>query len=182
LIEKPGVSSVVPDYAEAARLAVERLYELGHREIAFGGEHYFAMDTYPARERIRGAEEAMTRFGLPFSRRDVLYKRIEPGERNSIFEGLMQRRPRPTAIFCFDDWTAMGVMRAALEAGLELPKELSVIGSNNEPRSERTHPPLTTINLPAEEMAAVAVDLLDEAIAYGPSAPPPRCGPARHPH
>jgi DNA-binding LacI/PurR family transcriptional regulator len=69
---------------------------------------------------------------------------------------------RPTAIFAGNDLSALGVLRAAREAGLRVPEDLSVVGFDDIPLSAWSTPPLTTVHQPLAEMAAVAVRTLLE--------------------
>ena len=168
-----GVSSVVPDYAEAAKLAVRHLVDRGHRKISFGAEYYFLpADAYNKQELVRGCAEAMKEAGLAFSAEDVVYKtKAALSPPNEILERILKRKPRPTAVFCFDDFTALGLMRAAMEAGLRLPQDLSVIGCNDENRMVGLRPTLSTVHLPAEEMGAMAVRELARMLKEDPAKP-----------
>ena len=73
---------------------------------------------------------------------------------------LLERPEPPTAIFCSNDILAFGAMRAALDRGLSLPADLSVIGFDNSPMAAVTSPRLTTVSQPAYDMGARACDLL----------------------
>jgi DNA-binding LacI/PurR family transcriptional regulator len=85
---------------------------------------------------------------------------------------LLRRRSRPTAIFAANDPMALGVFDAALEAGLNVPRDLSVVGFDDTPMATHVNPPLTTVARPYREMGARAIELLVEAIdqvdAYEP--------------
>ena len=77
--------------------------------------------------------------------------------------------PRPTAIFAGNDLSALGVLRAARQAGLRVPEDLSVVGFDDIPLSEWSTPALTTVRQPLTEMARVAVQiLLESAESRGP--------------
>ena len=74
---------------------------------------------------------------------------------------LLDRAPRPTAIFCFNDRMAMGLYQAAAERGLRIPEDLSVVGfDNQELIADGLRPGLTTVALPHYEMGAWAVETL----------------------
>ncbi|MGO1318235.1 MAG: substrate-binding domain-containing protein, partial [Cellulomonadaceae bacterium] len=73
---------------------------------------------------------------------------------------LFDRTDRPTAIFCFNDERAAGVYREATRRGLQIPRDLSVVGFDNlELIAEQLEPPLTTIQLPHVEMGRWAVEV-----------------------
>lgn len=155
-----GVISVLPDYRAAGRMAVEHLVKLGHRRIAFLGEMYFQPGTYHRVEMMRGAAEAMEAAGLPAPGEvdlmlpKVVFEWAEP------LRALMARKDRPTAIFALDDWTAALVIQALQELGHAVPKDVSVMGCNDENRSLVQRPELATVRFPLEEMGARAASLV----------------------
>jgi LacI family transcriptional regulator len=73
---------------------------------------------------------------------------------------LLDRQDRPTAIFAGSDMQAMGVLRAARRLGLDVPKDVSLIGYDNLPLSAWTEPALTTVNQPLRDMAGTATRML----------------------
>ena len=85
---------------------------------------------------------------------------------------------RPTAVICYNDWGACGVLRAAAAAGLRVPHDLSVVGLNNLPMCMAVQPALTSIAFPGEALGGRAADLVMAPIAAAdsallPSLPPP---------
>jgi DNA-binding LacI/PurR family transcriptional regulator len=74
---------------------------------------------------------------------------------------------RPTAIFACNDLHGLGVLRAAREAGLRVPDELSVVGFDDIPLSKWSTPSLTTVRQPLTQMAALAVQTLLESAEGG---------------
>ena len=180
-IALPGLCSVVPDFAAASRLAIEHLVELGHRRIAVVSPHYIHQSAgWNAIEFARGLREAMAKARLPFdAERDI---RVLPGahadgsrqESERVLADILAGQPRPTAVFCLDDWAAMEIQRAALNARLELPRQLSIIGCNNNHGTALLHPSLTTVDIPGEEMGAVGFDELDTMLRHGTPKEPRR--------
>ena len=77
----------------------------------------------------------------------------------------------PTAVFGANDLLAIGVLRAAREAGLECPADLSLVGFNDMPLTEFFGPPLTTVHVPQREMGVRAADLLIARIEGQPAHP-----------
>jgi LacI family transcriptional regulator len=84
---------------------------------------------------------------------------------------LRQLRDPPTAVFCFCDRTAVGVYNAAGEMGLRIPRDLSVLGFDNEAFTADMLPPLTTMELPHADMARHAVEELHRLILLPGSLP-----------
>jgi LacI family repressor for deo operon, udp, cdd, tsx, nupC, and nupG len=155
-----GVPSVHIDNAKAASEAMDHLFRLGHRRIA--------VITGPlvsplSRDRLRGA---MARAKRERAERDVNVMTGDFSIESGAAEGerLLGRRERPTAIFCFNDEMAMGVIQAARRRGLRLPEQLSVVGFDDIRFSSYMDPPLTTISQPMRAIGEGTVRLLLEVI------------------
>lgn len=179
IIEKPYVSVcaglhmegplVNSDDMAALQIAVDYLYELGHRRIALlynsnwplerDYKHYFmqALKTHGLLirpERIIDIHDALyTPQSLDFQETWT----IKPAE---AAKRLMQMPDPPTAILCSNDAFAVACIKGLMQMGLRIPVDVSVIGYNNEMISTLFHPELTTIRQPLEEIAATAIDLL----------------------
>lgn len=154
--------SVVPGDLSAVMKATLSLIEAGHTRIAYiGGE-----DSIEAsRERIKGYRRALTMHDIPVDSRLIIKGRWTIQGGYAAFKRLQALDQPPTAICCFCDRIAMGVYEAAKEAGLKIPRDLSVIGFDNESYSGDMLPPLTTMELPHADMARYAVEKLAEMIA-----------------
>ncbi|MBA2813276.1 LacI family DNA-binding transcriptional regulator [Streptomyces sp. KM273126] len=138
--------------------ATRHLLELGHRRIAVitGPEHILA-----SRARLDGYRAALDMAGIP-----VDPDLIRVGD-FQILDGLKHTRDLlrlpegpPTAIFTGNDGQALGVYRAAAEAGLRVPEDLSVVGFDDLFPSQWLTPPLTTVRQPLAEMAATAAGMV----------------------
>lgn len=149
-----GVDVVSIDDRAGARMAVEHLIQLGHRDIA----HVDGGSGPGSGIRRRSYEETMRRNGLAEHVRVAAGDNTEPGGLVAA-EQLLESASRPTAIFAANDLAAIGVLAAARTYGLAVPDDLSVVGFDNTPLSEFAYVNLTTINQPAE-VGAAAVDLL----------------------
>jgi LacI family transcriptional regulator len=157
--------AVVPDEHLGARVAVDELIRQGHRRIGFanGG------DDIPATVgRLSGYREALKLAGIRFNSSLVVTDEGEALGGYRAVKELLARKPRPTAIFCFNDRMAMGAYRAIAEMGLRIPEDCSVVGfDNQEIVAEGLFPALTTVALPHYEMGAWAVDALIGRIEDG---------------
>jgi DNA-binding LacI/PurR family transcriptional regulator len=155
----PGgsVYSVGIDNAGGARLAIRHLLELGHTRIAYIGDRFgFQSDM----ERITGYRETIEEAGLNFEPELVAHGDGTPESgRNAMLRLLSLAQP-PTAVFCYNDREAIGVMRAARERNLRLPEDLSVVGFDDLFLAAFTDPPLTTVQQPKREMGAQAGEIL----------------------
>lgn len=162
------ISSVMVDNETGARIALEHLYSLGHRKIAFIRGPKMLIDTAP---RWRGIREFARSVGLALDRRLVV-DLPESRDPNSSFEGgfrlteeLLKHKRRFTALMAFDDMTAYGAIRALAKAGVRVPEHCSVIGFDDVAPSALSTPPLTTIRQPMETMGSTAVGLVLEGIS-----------------
>lgn len=151
---RAGIPSVHIDNEAAARDAMEHLYGLGHRRI---GIVTGPMVSGLSRDRLRGAR-ATAESG---DRRLIVAHgdfTLSSGE--AAAERLLARRDRPTAIFCFNDQMAIGVLGVARRRGLSVPKDLSVVGFDDISFARYAAPPLTTVAQPVKEIGQETVRLL----------------------
>ena len=155
----PTVSSVVPDEVAGAVTAVGELLGNGHRRIAFINN---AVHTLAATGRLKGYRIALEQAGIDIDPSLVVaVTDIGPEGGYQAARQLLELPERPTGVFCFRDLMAMGVYRAALEAGLEIPRDLSVVGFDDmELVASGLYPGLTTVALPHYEMGSWGVQQL----------------------
>lgn len=138
---------------EAVRTAVDYLIAHGHRRIGLvAGPRGFRS----ARERREGFEEALGAAGIALPRSMVAEGSYTFDSGRTAGERLLDVVPRPTAIFSSNDEMAAGVMHAALERGLQIPRDLSIIGFDDTPVAAHVWPPLTTVRWPVVSMARSA--------------------------
>ncbi|EPE60804.1 periplasmic binding s and sugar binding domain of the LacI family protein [Exiguobacterium sp. S17] len=159
-MDSADCSVVYSDNIAGARLAVNHLYELGHRKIA----HIAGDRTIDAgATRIKGYELAMQALDLP----------IEPGylinagffsveEGKQAMEKLLQLETPPTAVFVAGDQMAIGAIEAVHEHGLRVPEDISIIGYDDIDMIKYITPKLTTIRQDTDEIGEVAAELLIE--------------------
>jgi len=155
-----GVSNINLDHDLAARLALQHLYDLGHRNIAFMKASQYILDADP---RWDGIQQLAADIGIHM--RPELCIRITEGGWTpelgfpSVRDLLASRRDF-TAIFCFNDSAAIGAIRAIVDAGLRCPEDISVIGFDDIATASYMTPRLTTIRQPLKRMGEVAAQLL----------------------
>jgi LacI family transcriptional regulator/LacI family xylobiose transport system transcriptional regulator len=156
----PDVSSVGSTNWAGGLAATKHLIELGHERI---GIVTGPRDLLCSRARLDGYRAALETSGLSVD--DQLLRwadfRVNGGYQQA--KVLLELARRPTAIFAGSDLSALGVFRAAREAGLRVPDELSVVGFDNIPLSRWTSPSLITVRQPLKEMAELAVRMLLES-------------------
>lgn len=171
-----SLPSVVPDEEQGGYTAAELMLRQGHRRIGF-----INCDVdQPARlGRERGYCQALADWNVPFDPQLISYQigMAEGGYKGA--HALMGLAEPPTALFCFNDRTAMGAYDALRELSLRIPQDVAVVSyDNQEIIAAHLRPGLTTLQLPHYEMGAWAVnyllqseqDLPDSAV----NAPPPQ--------
>jgi DNA-binding LacI/PurR family transcriptional regulator len=148
----PGVTSILPDYAQASQIAIEYLFNLGHTRIAiFSGP--FGSTDYSIIELNRGLRTGYDKIGVPIEAQNIIYGDLTFHNGFNAAETLLARQPKPTAFFCLSDISAAGVMARAHVRGLKVPKDLSILGCSDDTVVDYVEPALSTVHLPVEEMA-----------------------------
>jgi LacI family transcriptional regulator len=155
-IDRGGVSAVIPDDLGGMALAVRHLHDLGHRRIGHVGG---PPDTSTGSRRAKGFTTAMRDLDLPAGRM-VRARLFNEEEGRRAAEVLLEREPTLTAIVAANDLLALGTLDAAGAAGLRCPEDLSIVGVNDMPMSDRVQPPLTTIRVGEYELGRQAARLL----------------------
>jgi DNA-binding LacI/PurR family transcriptional regulator len=150
----PGIAS---DALAAGRLAAEHLLELGHRELAFIGP---ATDVHGFRMRERGFFQALRAAGVSLPHEWLRRAPSTVGGGQLAMKALLASPRRPTAVFCGNDLMAMGALKAALKAGVDVPGSLSLLGCDDVEMASVVTPELSTIAIPARELGARAARLL----------------------
>src|ERR1700676_4239565 len=170
--EIPGkrMSSVMVENEAGGRLALEHLYQLGHRKIAIIRGPKRLIDSAP---RWRGIQKFAQSVKLEID--PALVTRLpDVFDANASFkhgyrltEELLQKKKKFTALLAFDDLTALGAIRALAKAGVSVPEQCSVISFDDVPISGLSVPALPTVRQPLETMGAAAVNIVMEAIKAG---------------
>jgi DNA-binding LacI/PurR family transcriptional regulator len=148
-----GASTVNVDYAGGITEAMQYLFELGHKDIAFISG---PLTLSSARARAEAFQTALQEHGVTL-RRGWLQEgdhRVEGGH-HAMKRILESGRP-PTAVLGSNDLTAIGAMGAIHERGLDIPGEISVVGFDDIELSSYTLPALTTLHVPRRELASTA--------------------------
>jgi len=173
--EQPGVSSVDVDDGEAMSTLIEHLVDMGHRRFAF-----LVIETGKGagrgewrgtvRRRIDGASHALERHGLTLDdpgMRVVEVPCTRAGGERAFVELWASVADRPTAVVCFSDVIALGVLAAAERLGVQVPAEVSVTGFDDLQEARLARPTLTTVRQPIETKGRLAADYLVDSLAAG---------------
>lgn len=155
------------DNVAASCEAVRYLIDLGHERIVhFTGPEY----SMHSSERIEGFRQAFFEAQLVFSKDFIVPAgaRLEDGYRTGLryFENISAERV-PTAVTCYNDLVAIGLMRVLRERGVRVPEDVSIIGFDGIMLGEYAATPLTTMRVPMKEMGRRAVELLIQQVDSG---------------
>jgi LacI family transcriptional regulator len=163
-LDRGPVSSIVVDNEAGTSQALQHLYELGHRRIAFIKGPKILVDS---QQRWRGLENCARDVGLKIDLKLV----VEIKGRNSTYvEGceltdeLIGRGRDFSALVAFDDLTACAAIRSLTKAGRRVPKDCSVVGFDDLPASAFYNPPLTTVHQQLEVQGSLGAEIVEELI------------------
>lgn len=149
--------SVVIDNVTASRKAVEHLVKLGHKRIAYIGDRYgYQSDT----ERFAGYRQALEYADVSFLPELVVHGDGKAESAGPAIERLFEAATSPTAIFCYNDMTALGALRALRRRGLKVPDDVSLVGFDDLFIASYTQPLLTTVRQPHRQMGLMAMEML----------------------
>lgn len=155
---------ILCDGYDASLCAMEHLIQLGHKKIGYVGETH-------SENRYIGYKKALENHNIPFS---ISYTASVPFSSNGGYNGtkkLLEKKQDITAIFCGNDITAIGAIRAIKDLGLKIPKDISVISIDDIDTARYLSPMLTTVHIPVEEMGQMAAKILIDRIHGGHSLP-----------
>ena len=156
--------SVSVDNQHGGYLATRHLIERGHCRIGYvSGPAHHSNDT----ERLAGYRQALDEAGITFNPDLVVpgNGRLDGG--NLALYTLTRLLERPTAVFCYNDMTAIGLMSAARQSDVSVPEDLAVVGFDDIPLAAYVYPPLTTVAQPQRDMGRQAMDMALSLMTVG---------------
>jgi DNA-binding LacI/PurR family transcriptional regulator len=159
-----GVTNIILDHKKAVRLALEHLKELGHEEIAFLKGQTFSSDSA---SRWSAICEVAQELGIRI--RPELTVQIEgtdssPSIGYPVGKELLARGEPFTALFAYNDISAIGSIWAFREAGIRVPEDISVVGFDDIPGSAFANPGLSTVRQPLIRMGQIAAEIVVDQI------------------
>jgi DNA-binding LacI/PurR family transcriptional regulator len=155
-----GVTNVILDHRRAAWLALSHLLELGHRDIAFMRGSALSSDT---EVRWKAIQDVAKELRIPLRPELIVQlKGDDPSPQLGypFAKELIARRESFTALFAYNDISAIGSIRALQEAGLRVPDDVSVVGFDDIQIAVHTMPSLTTVRQPLQKMGELAARTL----------------------
>ena len=166
-LQSNAVSSVMVDNETGGRIAIEHLFSLGHRKIAFIRGPKVIGDSALRWKGIRTFARS-ARMEIDPQHVVELPSIVDPNHgfetAQKLTEELIKRTRTFTALLAYDDVTALGAMQALTKAGIRVPEQCSVVGFDDVAPAAFASPPLTTIRQPMQTMGATAVSMVTEAI------------------
>jgi DNA-binding LacI/PurR family transcriptional regulator len=162
----PSVTNIMLDHNAAARMTLRHLYDLGHRRIAFMKGQRYSLDSESRWQSIVAIAQEFR-----ITVRPELCIFLEDNVRSPKLgyppvRDLLSRTRDFTALFCFNDTSAIGAIRAIQDAGLTCPHDISVIGFDDTIVAEYFNPRLTTVRQPLYKMGSAAAELLVKRILF----------------
>jgi DNA-binding LacI/PurR family transcriptional regulator len=167
-----GVTNVVLDHVQAATLALNHLASLGHQRIAFMKGNPLSSDS---EDRWKAICEVAQKIGMRIDPELTVQIDINdptPQLGYPFAKQLLARKKPFTALFAYNDISAIGAIRALQEHGLRVPQDVSVMGFDDIPGAAFNTPTLTTVRQPLARMGQVAAQTLLERIAGRDDYPP----------
>ncbi|MFC7495761.1 MULTISPECIES: LacI family DNA-binding transcriptional regulator [unclassified Nocardioides] len=159
--KRPLATAVNVDDRGGAREAAQHLVDLGHTAIGILTLESIAgppSQSYPAIQRMLGWRAALDPAGIEPRIETAPYRPVSAAYDAAV--RLLDTPDRPTAVLCFSDAFALGVVRAAEKLGLAVPDDLSVVGFDDSPVTEVSRPPLTTVRQDVARKGELAVAAL----------------------
>lgn len=166
-IQPDAMSSVVVDNEAGARKAIQHLYEMGHRDIAFIRGPKALVDSQLRWNAVRSFARSVKLNidpNLVVEVPSVADPNMGFDTAEKLTEELLKQGRPFTALMAYDDITALGAMRALAKLGIRVPDRCSVIGFDDVAPAAFSTPPLTTVRQPMEAMGSASADLVIQAI------------------
>ncbi len=170
-IPNVAIDRVVADNFGGSAQATRYLLDLGHKRIACIARHSPLSN---AAERIRGYQTTLTETGIAIAPQYLVPGGPGYEEGRRAMTELIRLQPSPTAVLAYPDVVAIGAIRAAYDAGLRVPEDVSVVGFDDIPVSAFVRPRLTTVAVGIWEMGHQAATVLLDKVRGGVESCPPR--------
>ena len=133
------------------------------------------METSTVAGRLEGYRQAIEQVGIPYDESLIINtprklalenmgRELNSSARHWEIEQLLNLKDKPTAVFCVNDFTAIGVIKRLQELGLRVPEDIAVVGFDDLPISSMIGVPLTTVSQPRYEIGKKAGEILIDKI------------------
>ncbi len=153
---------IMCDGIQATRTAVQYLYDCGHRHIAYVGE-------YLDEVRYQTFRQFVVENTLTYSRESFINTPMTAEGGFAAAKKLAECKVRPSAVFCANDVTAIGLLKGLKQQGIAVPRDISVVSIDDIAEAGQVKPWLTTVKIPLKEMGSFAVKTLADRMSHGHS-------------
>ena len=150
---------------QVGEMATRHLVEIGRKRIA----HIGGKNTSPSFDRLRGYRNVLVEAGLPTPENLLVVRERMEESGDAVgfhaMQELLKVKPRPDAVFCYNDLTAIGAIEATLQAGLRVPEDIAFIGCGNLRYANYLRVPLSSIDHGTAELGRIAGEFALELAA-----------------
>ncbi|USY53215.1 LacI family transcriptional regulator [Bacillus sp. 1780r2a1] len=157
ILEHEKANYIAVDNYKGAKLAVEHLYNLNHRKIAYIAGPSTYVTTHL---RNLGYQDALKELGIAINTDYIYSQNFSYNEVYQFTKKLLKSSNRPTGFFAASDQMALAVLDAAASENIKVPQELSVVGFDDIDLAKNQYIGLTTITQPKEKMATLVLEKL----------------------
>jgi LacI family transcriptional regulator len=168
-IRRGPISCVGVDNYRGGYMATQHLIANGHRRVAMIAGAFRTSDK--SRNRWEGYRRCLRENGIAYDKDYLLQTTYSLASGREMIQRMLRLERPPTAVFCSNDYLAIGVMEGARDMGLGLPGDLSVVGFDDIPLASYVAPGLDTVRLPAYEMGALGLEVLLARMETGDKMP-----------
>lgn len=152
---------VFTDEAKGAELATRYLIEQGHQNIAFIAGNSNMSTT---EQKVKGFKKVVKEYGLNVPKEHILYGDFSMSWGEKAMTALLDLPSCPSAVFCINDNTAVGAVKAAFKKGLKIPQDVSIVGFDDIQLASVINPELTTVSQKTDLLGRTAVNVLHKLI------------------
>ncbi len=161
IVEDLDTSKVITDNYEIAFEGTEHLIQQDCKRIALVSG---PQNLYNSRNRLKGYKDALAKHGLSVQESYIIHSHFKGGNVEEYTQHLINLPQRPDGIFAINDYAAIEMMHIIKKNGLQIPKDIAVLGFNNENVGKFIEPSLSTIDLSAYDMGSAAAEILIDQI------------------
>ncbi|MFC6333410.1 LacI family DNA-binding transcriptional regulator [Paenibacillus septentrionalis] len=154
-----AITRVATDEYAGTCMAVQHLIDNGHEHIAFlGGEMHMSTTS----NKLRAFKKTLKDAGLQVREEWILPDSFSIDSGRGLMHKLLELRKKPTAVMCINDFVAIGAIKTAVDHGLFIPDDMSIVGFDDIPLAHHFIPEITTVSQEANELGRTAIRVLQK--------------------
>jgi len=157
------LTRVATDEYKGTCMAVQHLIDYGHKHIAFlGGEMHMSTTS----SKLRAFKKTLKDARLQVREEWILPDSFSIDSGRKQMQQLLSLKKKPTAVFCVNDFVAIGAIKTAVDQGFNVPDDISVVGFDDIPLSHHFIPEITTVSQEAHELGRTAIQVLQKLMSH----------------